>query len=427
MIELKISENNRHFLKEGKRFFYLADTVWSAFTNISLEEWEEYLNYRKQQGFNVLQINILQQWDASGSDISIKPFKCNLDGSFDYYSINEEYFQRAEKMVSMAVEKGFVPALVLIWCNYVPDTWASVLQKENKMPIDVVEQYVEYAASIFSKFKPIYLISGDTDFPSEQAIEYYRKALKTIKRTSPDCLTTLHIQGRLSDIPKEFMDESNIDFYMYQSGHNSSYQYMSFKLAQEFYNKPVKKPVLNSEPCYEQMGYSRKVYGRYSTFDVRKAAWQSILSGASAGITYGAHGIWSWHKKGKKFGVTGEGFDAPYDWKDALKFEGAWDYGFIKYIFDSYNLKDLQPIDIVLKNTEEIRTALTPDKNKIIMYIPYATTLNLKENLSDYSFTIIDLDKKRFAKADVSNKENKTTLGMHTFESDVVIIGTKEV
>jgi hypothetical protein len=36
---LKISESKDYFVdEEGKKFFYLADTVWSAFTNISMED-----------------------------------------------------------------------------------------------------------------------------------------------------------------------------------------------------------------------------------------------------------------------------------------------------------------------------------------------------------------------------------------------------
>ena len=49
----------------GKPFFWLADTCWSAFTNISDDDWQEYLDLRARQGFNVLQINALPQWDLS--------------------------------------------------------------------------------------------------------------------------------------------------------------------------------------------------------------------------------------------------------------------------------------------------------------------------------------------------------------------------
>lgn len=132
MIKLGIAENKRYFVNEGVPFFYLADTVWSAFTNISLEEWADYLDYRSRQGFNVLQINLLRQWDASGSDLDYEPFVRIEDGSYDFYSLNPDYFDRAETMVEMAVSKGFVPALVLLWCNYVPDTWAAKLRDEKK-------------------------------------------------------------------------------------------------------------------------------------------------------------------------------------------------------------------------------------------------------------------------------------------------------
>ena len=60
-----VSKTQDYFLRNGKPFFYLADTVWSSLTNTSFEEWEEYLTYRKIQGFNALQIDILPQWDRS--------------------------------------------------------------------------------------------------------------------------------------------------------------------------------------------------------------------------------------------------------------------------------------------------------------------------------------------------------------------------
>ena len=47
---LKISKNKQTLLKDGKTFFYLADTCWSAFTNISDEEWDYYL-YKKNFKF----------------------------------------------------------------------------------------------------------------------------------------------------------------------------------------------------------------------------------------------------------------------------------------------------------------------------------------------------------------------------------------
>ena len=74
MGKLEIDNNKRNFLLDGRPFFYLADTIWSAFTNITLEEWEYYLRRRREQGFTVLQINTLPQWDRCMSDTGLYPF-----------------------------------------------------------------------------------------------------------------------------------------------------------------------------------------------------------------------------------------------------------------------------------------------------------------------------------------------------------------
>lgn len=422
---IQIAADRRSLENHGKPLFYLADTVWSAFTNATLEEWEEYLDYRRMQGFNVLQINILRQWDASGSDLELEPFAEHEDGTTNYSVYNERYFDRAEVMVRMAAERGFTPALVLLWCNYVPDTWATKFQKNHKMPLEAVKPYVTYAVNRFSKFNPVYLVSGDTDFPSEEANAYYQTALETVKRISPSSLTTLHIQGRLRNIPETFANHEGLDFYMYQSGHNSEFQAYAHEIAEHFYNQTPVRPVINGEPCYEQISYSRNVYGRYSAFDARKAAWQSLLAGGGAGVTYGAHGIWSWHKKGKSFGIVeGEGFDSPYDWRSALRFEGAWDYSFIKYLFDQYKLVGAKPLDIVLNPTKEIRAAGNEDT--IILYVPVNTKVRLDFPVEDYEFTTIDLVQRRFAQTEPFRENEYGVIPMHAFEHDVVIIGRRK-
>ncbi|MFP7471417.1 DUF4038 domain-containing protein [Niallia taxi] len=422
---IKINKQEKIFIKNNKPFFYLADTVWSAFTNATLEEWEDYLSYRKKQGFNVLQINMLRQWDASGSNLILHPFKQMEDGTYDYGSMDIEYFDRAEVMLEMAVKHGFTPALVLLWCNYVPDTWADMFQADNKMPLENVEPYVEYVVQRYAKFSPIYLVSGDSNFPTERSIAYYEKALETVKRISPESVTTLHIQGRLREIPDVFTEGRDLDFYMYQSGHNSQFQPTAYEIAEYLYESSEGRPVVNGEPCYEEISYSRNIYGRFTRFDVRKAAWQSVLAGGASGITYGAHGIWSWHKKGQSFGIVeGEGFDTPYDWRDALKFEGAWDYSFLKYLMELYCLHGLKPLDIIKDKSKEIRAAGNEDT--IVIYMPVNTKLKLELDSSDYAFTTIDLVNRRFSQTEVvASEEANTIIPLHDFTNDVLIIGTR--
>lgn len=54
-----ITVKGKYLYKNNKRFFYLADTCWGAFTSVSMPDWKYYLNMRKHEGFNAIQINIL--------------------------------------------------------------------------------------------------------------------------------------------------------------------------------------------------------------------------------------------------------------------------------------------------------------------------------------------------------------------------------
>lgn len=51
---------DQHLEKDGKRFFYLADTLWSAFTNLDMADWRFYLDTRKAQGFTAVQMNTIR-------------------------------------------------------------------------------------------------------------------------------------------------------------------------------------------------------------------------------------------------------------------------------------------------------------------------------------------------------------------------------
>ena len=88
-----------------------------------------------------------------------------------------------------------------------------------------------------------------------------------------------------------FHDDSWLDLNMFQSGHgeldNPNYR----MLLRDYARVPV-KPVLDGEPRYEDHPVNwRPEQGWFDEFDVRQAAYWSVLSGA-AGHTYGNHNIW---------------------------------------------------------------------------------------------------------------------------------------
>ncbi|MCD7892790.1 MAG: DUF4038 domain-containing protein [Erysipelotrichaceae bacterium] len=421
MTKLVVNEQKNGFELNGKPFFYLGDTVWSVFTNATLDEWAYYLKIRKSQGINVLQINTLPQWDRCLNETGLYPFKCIDDQVFDFNQWNQEYYDRAKLMCKMAVEQGFQLALVVLWTNYVPGTWGSAICKDNIMPYNVIDSYVAKTVNQFEEFDPMYIVSGDTGFDSDESISHYQQVLNSLNKYSPDSLKAFHIKRGYHYIPKEFLND--IDFYMFQSGHNRDQQNQAYLLAEEFINHYPKKPIINAEPCYEQMGYSRQLYGRFTQEDVRKAAWTSLLAGASAGITYGAHGIWNWEKSTEKVNKNlGEGFDSSDPWYKAILYPGAWDYGFIKYLLEDYQITSISSKqDILINNTDEIRIGKT-NNNIYLVYLPHTTKIKLKQKFNNPNVKIYDLQNGRIANGEIISNNEETIISQHPFEQDALIL-----
>ncbi|MBN2027731.1 MAG: DUF4038 domain-containing protein [Actinobacteria bacterium] len=430
MESITIADSGDHFQRGGRPLFYLADTIWSAFISAAPAEWEEYLSFRRRQGFNVLQIAVTPQWDASRPHLDIAPFRKGSGGSYNFHAIDENYFARAAGMLQTAREYGFVPALVVLWCDYVPETWLSRLDPQRVMPYDAVKPYARHVAETFSRFDPIYIISGDTDFGSDETAAYYMAALEGVKSVSPQCLATLHLAAGRYELPESIARSGLVDFYMYQSGHMAENQDFAYAIPEKFRELGADMPIVNGEPCYEGIAHAFK-RARFNAFDVRRATWHSLLSGAKAGIAYGAHGVWGWHTGGKQFDsafVLG----MPYEWQTALGFRGAWDVSFAAWLFGACGLFDLEARRDLL-NTEK-EAALTPeieasvsasrDLEKVAIYLPYNAEVELDAHLPGMDWTVIDLRRRYFSRPDVRSKGGRTVFGTHAFDADVLIFGT---
>lgn len=403
-----ITVKNTHFEKDGHPFFYLADTSWSAFTNITMADWHHYLKTRKAQGYNTIQINILRQWDASTTPANQKvwePFKLvshDKMRTYDYSELNEAYLDHVDEMLAVMQAYDLQPALILLWCNYIPDTWVHGMMGDvtNVMPFEAVDNYVDTVTKRFKKYHPIYYISGDTDFP-EVALPYYLKAEEIVRRNDPDALVSAHIAGEKTDIYPELLEK--LDFFAFQSGHGKPGQDTSFTIPQTMRQNGYTKPMVNSEVCYEFMPqFSPTMAERFTERDVRRSSWQSVLGGANAGITYGAHGIWSWHNTGETFPP---GYPYPADWHKALTLPGAMDVSFIKSVVEAYGLTDLVNIST---STSGVLLAQSKFQAKALAYV----ASNCDVDLSELSFEIrsvkaIDLNNKNVYYPTLDGKEVK--------------------
>jgi hypothetical protein len=420
MMALRVSDTKDYLLRDGKPFFYLADTVWAAFANLSIDEWRRYLAFRKAQGFNALQISILPiTHDTSASEESDSPFLPDAHGHWDVYRLNEGYFDKAERMVGMAVASGLVPVLGVVWKCHVPGTLASRRSPlPSTMPLDAMEAYVEYVAKRFAKFTPVFFISGDTAWDSDQEPVYYMRALEIVRRICPDSLVTMHMVPS-AVLPDEFAGK--VDFYMYQSGHGAE-QTTPYELARTHQGYATKRPVVNGEPCYEGHGRGR-TRTRFTAFDVRKATWQSLLSGAKMGITYGAHGVWSCHHPGMGF-VQPEWKFVPYPWEEGLRLPGAWDAAYARWLFEHFSLYDVNPAELLVRADPEVAVSASSDRTKIALYMPHAYDAELTVDLGGYRCEVFDLGARR-PMVPVVEPGTSSVLRLSMFNGDALFLALK--
>jgi hypothetical protein len=156
---------------------------------------------------------------------------------------------------------------------------------------------------------------------------------------------------------------------------------------------------------------------------VRKAAWQSLLSGAKMGITYGGHGVWSCHRDGMGF-VQPEWKFVPFDWEDALRLPGAWDVALAKWMFEHYDLFDLYPVDLLVKEDPEVRVSASVDRAVVAFYMPHAYDVALRIDLTGYRCEVWGLGNRR-PMVPIVETGNPSTVRTSMFNGDALVLALK--
>jgi hypothetical protein len=135
------------------------------------------------------------------------------------------------------------------------------------------------------------------------------------------------------------------------------------------------RPIINLEPPYEDhFGYqSRRPHSAYS---VRRAVYWSLLSAPVAGVTYGGHGVWSWHTKAGEEPTDHKGTGPAKAWNEALALPGAAQMGHVRKLFESVPWTQLEPAPEVVKQDATgdpftfVSCATTPDRKVTVLYFP---------------------------------------------------------
>jgi hypothetical protein len=88
------------------------------------------------------------------------------------------------------------------------------------------------------------------------------------------------------------------------------------------------------EPPYEgHLGYQSRI--PHSAYHTRRAIYWSLLSVPTAGVTYGSHGVWSWHTAVGQPPTDHPDTGVAKTWREALSFPGSTQMRYLTEFFNS--------------------------------------------------------------------------------------------
>jgi len=395
--KLQVSPGNPHYItyQDGHPFFWLGDTGWEMLHRLNREEINQYLENRREKGFNVIQTVIISEFihmdkvtnyynDSifMGEDPE-KPFITK--GSQPGNAAEYDFWDHVDYAVQTAATKGLYLALVPTWGEW-------VTPRTDRALFDTPAQAYHYGWFLGNRYREngniIWILGGDRH-PDERpnGFELWRAMAEGIADGTngsslmdgkADYTTTLMTHHSFNSSSNWFHKDPWIDFHTWGSYHAEINNTKAYEAMIADWNLPHPKPSFNSEPCYEGHGINYDVddNGIFTSTDVRIAAYWSVFSGG-AGFTYGAQPIWQFTDETRK---KHSNRTFMY-WQDALDLPGAAQMGYLRKLMELHPMNNLIPDQTLIVsgqgNCANYSCAIR-GKSHAFVYIPTGNRTTIK-------------------------------------------------
>jgi len=358
---------NHHTLErdDGAPFFYLGDTAWALFQRTSREEADHYLVDRAGKGFTVIQAAVL--FDLQPGDMrNVYGDLPLMDGNPE--RPNEAYFRHVDHIVRRAAELGLYLGLLPTWGSYWKTDSGKALFNEGN-----ARTYGRFLGSRFREQPIIWILGGDNN-PANQTERRILEAMAAGLREGDhgSHLITFHPRGPGAS-SELFPNAPWLDFHMVQSSHGSR-DHDNGLFAERDYRLNPAKPTLDGEPRYETIpvGFyfsTADVSDRFDDYDVRQAAYWSVLAGA-CGHTYGNNNVWQFWTPARARQIS-----AAIPWTEALDHPGAFQMKYLRRLFEARPHHKLEPrpsmlLDGPTSAGARVRAACARDGSFALVYSP---------------------------------------------------------
>jgi hypothetical protein len=366
--KLRVAKSKTHLEHaDGTPFFFLADTCWTGPALSTEADWKTYLDDRVAKRFSAIQFNILSPWRTAPTD---------RDGNKSY-SIesgrivpNEAFYKRLDGHMKMINDAGLLAVPVLCWSNSNADPGRTLTESQ-------ILDLVRWQVARYEKMNVLWILAGDTGY--RQDGDMWRRIGRATFGEKPEALVTTHPDGE--NFPwNNWEGETWLNVWGYQSGHGDSDNTLRWLHSgpPAVYGRKGEytRPVINLEPPYEaHNGYAS---GKpHPPLNVRRAVYWSLLVHPMAGVTYGGHGVWSWHTKPGEHPTGHQGTGVAPMWNEGIKHPGSGQMTHMRNLFESLPWTELRPAQDLVRNNPGTRdpkmfvaAAATPDRKTIVYYFP---------------------------------------------------------
>jgi len=355
---LRLSDNRKYLVhSDGTPFFWLADTAWNGAIKSTLDEWDEYLNIRSEQGFTAVQF-VTTHW--RGGPVDDKGEKA-YEGQDRIVRLNVEFFRRIDPKFAVLNEHGLVAAPVLLWAIRGDENPGWTLAEEDAVLL------ARYMVARCGAYVAVWILGGDGYCTGEYTGRWKRigRGVFAEKDRQP---VAMHLCGKHWILP-EFLHEEWLDIIGYQSGHGvdeDTLRWLCQGPPSRDWRLEPERPIVNFEPNYEaHLAY--EILKPITPHQVRRAAYWSLLIAPTVGVSYGTNGVWSWARKPEvPINHPHVGVAAP--WRESVGFPAAEDMTRLKRIFLELPWCDLRPTPELL--------AEQPGKDRIELFVAAASTVD---------------------------------------------------
>jgi hypothetical protein len=273
-----------------------------------------------------------------------------------------------------------------------------------------------------------WILGGDGEYLKEYE-QHWKDIGRGVFGEEHPGIVAQHPHGR-SWIGKAYTEEGWLDIIGYQSGHSNAKGTVNWinkgPMSQDWDKIPA-KPIINLEPNYEEIRF------KISATDVRNASYWSVLATPTAGITYGANGIWPWLRSMEEKIQNHESLTGYSPWFESIKLPGSKQIGYLTAFFKKLEWWRLRPAPEILAEQPGDKTfnrfiavSKTANHDLIVVYIPFQTTVKLYAPYGcEYTGQWFDPVENKYSTAKVEIK-NRMIKVVSDKRSDMVLVLRKK-